>query len=162
MATRAKNNTSDARAHLAMLTMTPLRAAGNAHDKLVTLATQERTGRVPMRRAQDGIPARPGQTNLDNGTMLLDNPGKVRAHPASLTKLPLDRPGNDLVRRAILANGLAPLTKLMKDTSSDTAYPDIPARKPTHASGNVHISLATLVRKSMALIHVRSKVAIAS
>jgi hypothetical protein len=162
VAPRAKHNFDDARAHLATLTMTPLRASSNAHNKLMTLMTQERTGPAPMRSAQGGKLDRPGQTNLENATMSMDNPGKVRAHAMKLTKPPRNLPGTGLVRRAILANGLAPMTKLTKDLSSDTTYPGVPARKPTHASGNVHASLATLVRIAMTLIPIRNNVAVPS
>jgi len=50
--------------------------------------------------------------------------------------------------------------KLTRDIIGSTVCPGVPGRKPRHASGNVHARLATLVRKFMALIQIRSNVAI--
>jgi len=162
MATRAKHNFDDVRAHLATLTMTPLHVSGNAHDKLVTLATQERTGPVPMKRAQDDMPSHPELTNHDNSTMPMDGPGKVRAHPVNLTKPPPSLQENDLVELTTFMNALTPTMKLTRDIISSTVCPGVPGRKPRHASGNVHASLATLVRRAMALIQIRSNVDVPS
>src|SRR5690348_5834793 len=85
-------------AHLVTLTMILLCARDNAHGKLVVPANLAKIGLVPTIDVLDVVPILIESLIPDKVMMLMDDPGTIRAHTATLMKILLNPLGNDRVK----------------------------------------------------------------
>ena len=120
-------------AHHVTLTMILLRARDNAHGKLVVPANLAKIGKVHTIDDQDVVLALTELMIPDKVITPMDDPGMVRAHTATLTKILPNPTGNDLAKLGTFMNVLTPTTNLMKDIINSIECPGVHARKPRHA-----------------------------
>src|SRR6266699_361545 len=150
IATKLKPNFARSNsAHHVTLTMILLRARDNAHGKLVVPANLAKIGKVHTIDDQDVVLALTELMIPDKVITPMDDPGMVRAHTATLTKILPNPTGNDLAKLGTFMNVLTPTTNLTKDIINSIECPGVHARKPRHANGNASVNLKILTMKSM-------------
>jgi hypothetical protein len=139
--------------------MIPLRARDNAHGRLVVPAKLAVTGKAHTRDDQEDVLIPTEPMIPDKVMMPMADPGKVRAHIATLTKILPNPTGNTLAKLETFTNVLTPTTKLTKDIINNIVCPGIRARQPRHVNGSASGSLNIITMKSMMLICLRSSAA---
>jgi len=139
--------------------MIPLRARDNAHGRLVVPAKLAVTGQVHTRDDQEDVLIPTEPMIPDKVMMPMADPGKVRAHIATLTKILPNPIGNGLAKLETFTNVLTPTTKLTKDITNNIVCPGTSARPPRNANGSAYASLNIITMKSMMLICIHGKAA---
>ena len=139
--------------------MIPLRARDNAHGRLVVPAKLAVTDQAHTRDDQEDVLIPTEPMIPDKVMMPMADPGKVRAHIATLTKILLNPTGNGLAKLETFTNVLTPTTKLTKDIINNIVCPGIRAMQPRHACGSASVSLNIITVKSTTLICMRSRAA---
>ena len=133
-ATKLKPNFArNSSVHLMTLMMILLHARDNAHSKLVVPANQAKIEQVATIDDQDVDQIQTEALIRDKVVIPMDDPGTVRAHTATLTKIPLTPPENHLTRLEAFMNVLTPTTNLMRGIINSIECPDDQERKPKHA-----------------------------
>jgi hypothetical protein len=120
-------------AHLVTLTMILLRTRDNAHSKPVVPVNRAKMGLAPPIDDQDVVQIQTETLIPDKVMTTMDDPGTVRAHLATLTKILRNIIGNDLDRIVTFVNVLTRMTSLMKDIINSIECPDDHVRKPKPA-----------------------------
>jgi hypothetical protein len=135
--TKVKHDLVHIHAHLATITMIPLRVRGNVRARL----------EAPEKQLGIDLDITKDDQGVVKVTMPMVAPDKVHARPAALTNIALNHRGNVLVKAPIFTNAPIPTLKLTKDTTSNTACPGVPVRKPRHARGSACASQAMMAMK---------------
>src|SRR6266576_1606699 len=149
IATKLKPNFAKSNsAHHVTLTMILLRARDNAHGKLVVPANLAKIGQVHTIDDKDVVLALTELMIPDKVITPMDDPGMVRAHTATLTKILPNPTGTDLAKIGTFMNVLTPTTNLTRDIINSIECPGVHARKPRHANGNASVNLKLLTMKS--------------
>jgi len=129
--------------------MIPLRVRGNARARLGDPTRLAGTVQNLTRGDQGVVPIPTEPTTLDRATMLMDDPGKALAHPATLKNTLLNLSRNDLIGPVTFVNTLIPTTKSTKDITGNIACPGIFKMKQKHVIASDRDSLTNLAKKTM-------------